>query len=40
MNQNPINESLDNSDNQSDIDDDVVFQYLNYGNIFLTHMII
>ena len=40
MNQNPINESLANSDNQSDIDDDVVFQNLNYGNIFFIHMII
>ena len=33
VNQNPINaSSLSNSDKRSDKDDDVAFQYLNYGN--------
>ena len=32
VNQNPINASLSNSDKRSDKDDDVAFQYLNYGN--------
>ena len=32
VNQNPINESLSNSDKRSDKDNDIAFQYLNYGN--------